>query len=126
MSEELKNIANSSVNISFLGTLSDEKYISILKNSMATIQLSENEDFGMSVIESLACGKVVFCFKAGGFVEYLEDQKNCFFIDRENTIKDLIDKIKKSKDLLITKQKYCNQSILKFSHKKFIESFNEI
>lgn len=126
MSEELKNIANSSINIFFLGTLSDEKYISVLKNSMATIQLSKNEDFGMSVIESLACGKVVFCFKAGGFVEYLEDQKNCFFINQKNIINDLIQKIEKSKDFLINKKEYCNQSILKFSHKKFIESFYEI
>ena len=125
LTNKLKEISKAYKNVFFLGNLDENKYIDVLKNSRGTIQLAKHEDFGMAITESLACGKMVFCLKSGGLTEYLDDQKNCFFIDNKNIINDLYDKIEKSSDLLYKNVDYCHESVKKFSKKEFINAFND-
>jgi len=125
LTNKLKKISEKYKNVFFLGNLEEDKYIDVLKNSRGSIQLARHEDFGMALTESLACGKMVFCLKSGGLTEYLEDQKNCFFIDPKNIIHDLSVKIDNSSDLLSKNVDFCHESVKKFSKKEFINAFND-
>ena len=122
---KLKILAKNNSNIVFLGTLNETEYIKILKNCRATILLSENEDFGMALAESLACGKMVFCLKSGGFVEYLQEGKNCVFLNKNDIINNLIDNINFNFEKLEGARDCCYKTALKFSKKNFINAFRD-
>ncbi len=60
---------------SFLGQVSDEELPKLYANAKATILASEDEDFGIVPVESMACGTPVIAPKAGGFLETVIDGK---------------------------------------------------
>ena len=65
--QRLKNIAGKSVE--FLGHPKDEDLPEVLAGAKATIVASEDEDFGIVPVESMAAGTPVIAVKAGGFLE---------------------------------------------------------
>lgn len=71
--ESLKKIAGK--NVEFLGPVEDAKIPEILAGAEATIVASEDEDFGIVPIESMACGTPVIAVKAGGFLETVVEGK---------------------------------------------------
>lgn len=71
---ELNNLKHSS-NIEFLGQVSDEELTKLYAGAKATIVASEDEDFGIVPVESMACGTPVIAPKAGGFLETVIDGK---------------------------------------------------
>ncbi len=76
---ELQNlkslIVNHKSNIEFLGQVSDEELAKLYAGAKATIVASEDEDFGIVPVESMACGTPVIAPRAGGFLETIIDQK---------------------------------------------------
>lgn len=62
-------------NIEFLGQVSDEELAKLYAGAKATIVASEDEDFGIVPVESMACGTPVIAPKAGGFLETIIDNK---------------------------------------------------
>lgn len=67
--------------IEFLGQVPDDKLPKLYVNAKATIVASEDEDFGVVAVESMACGTPVIAPKAGGFLETVADGKTGkFFI----------------------------------------------
>ncbi len=56
-------------NIAFLGWVSDKERVKLLQNAKALIVASEDEDFGITSIESQACGTPVIAPASGGFLE---------------------------------------------------------
>lgn len=67
----LKAIAGK--NVEFLGQVSDEELPGLYANAKATILASEDEDFGIVAVESMACGTPVIAPKEGGFLETVVD-----------------------------------------------------
>ncbi|GIX26087.1 MAG: hypothetical protein KatS3mg122_3318 [Caldimonas sp.] len=61
-------------NIRFVGTLSDRALAERIRASRATIYIPQGEDFGMSVVESLALGTPVITVREGGISEILDDR----------------------------------------------------
>lgn len=61
--------------VEFLGQVSDEELPKLYANAKATILASEDEDFGIVPVESMACGTPVIAPKAGGFLETVIDGK---------------------------------------------------
>jgi glycosyltransferase involved in cell wall biosynthesis/quercetin dioxygenase-like cupin family protein len=55
-----------------------------------------NEPFGLSVIESMACGTPVIAFNKGSMPELIEDGKNGFLV---KTLDEAIDAVAKTKDI---------------------------
>ncbi len=65
----LRKLANHARNIEFTGWVSNQKLANLVGNSIATIYLPKDEDFGMSPVESMAAGKPVIGVREGGLLE---------------------------------------------------------
>lgn len=65
----LKNLAAGSPGITILGMVTEETLQKLLSTCIATIYVPEDEDFGMSPVESMAAGKPVIGVAQGGILE---------------------------------------------------------
>lgn len=77
----LQNIANK--NIEFLGWQSDKAVHEYMRNAKALI-FSGEEDFGLTPIESMACGRPVVALKRGGTMETVVEGKTGIFFEEES------------------------------------------
>jgi glycosyltransferase involved in cell wall biosynthesis len=91
----LKKMAKS--NIEFLGFQSDEKIKDYYQNCRAFIFPGE-EDFGLTPIEAMACGKPVIAYKKGGVLESVIENKTGVFF-QEPTAESLLDAINRFKKI---------------------------
>jgi len=78
--KRLKKIANK--NIEFLGLVSDEKLADLYSNARACI-FPQEEDFGIVPLESMASGRPVIAYRAGGAVETIIENKTGIFFDKQ-------------------------------------------
>ncbi len=76
---ELKKIAGK--NVEFLGQVSDEERGKLFAGAKAFIVASEDEDFGITQIESMASGTPVIAVRAGGYVETIKEGKTGEFFE---------------------------------------------
>lgn len=79
--EELKRQAGS--NITFLGRVSDEERGRLFAQAKAFIHPQE-EDFGITPVESMAAGTPVIAYRKGGATETVIDGKTGIFFDQQN------------------------------------------
>ncbi len=77
-------------NISFLKLIDNNNLPSIISWSIATICISESEDFWMVAIESMACWVPVISTDEWGYRETMIDGKTGYMIDPKNLQKNLI------------------------------------
>ncbi len=124
----LKNLVSKESNkIHFLGNVSEKKYQKLLNQCIATINLGRNEDFGMSVLEGMSCGKPAFVINEGGYKETCKNNYNCFFINKNEIEKDLIYKISNiSSKKLLTMRMNCIKTSKKYSQQIFNKKIKEL
>lgn len=79
--EKLQKIAKP--NITFLGRISERQLRTLLSNAIAFIN-PQVEDFGMTVVESMASGRPVIAFNQGGALEIIEDKVSGTFFDEQS------------------------------------------
>lgn len=77
---ELRKIAGPT--ITFLGRVSDSERARLFANSLAFIHPQE-EDFGLTAVESMATGRPVIAYKKGGALETVIDGETGIFFDRQ-------------------------------------------
>ena len=69
-------------NVSFLGFMNRQELVPIIQNAFCTIVPSIwNETFGLTVAESLACGKPVIASRIGGIPEIVEDGEDAVLVE---------------------------------------------
>lgn len=61
-----------------------EQWWSLYKNATITINSSDSETFGLSIIESLACGVPALCIETSGAKDIAEQYAACHIIPRYN------------------------------------------
>lgn len=71
--ESLKRLAANSPNIQFTGWLSESQLHRLMGSCRATLYVPQDEDFGMSPVESMAAGKPVIGVAEGGLLETVQD-----------------------------------------------------
>jgi len=120
--DELKKIAGP--NIEFLGEVSQSQKDQLYSQSKAFIFCSDNEDFGMVPVESMAHGCPVIAYKSGGTTETVVDGKTGVFFD-ELTTKSCVSAIQKFKKSKI-KSEDCIFRASDFSTEKFISKIKKI
>ncbi|WP_026881958.1 glycosyltransferase family 4 protein [Clostridium akagii] len=112
--------------ITYIGCANPEERDSILRNAYALLHpINFSEPFGLSVVESMACGTPVIAFKRGSMSEIIEDGKNGFIV---SNIEEMAEKLK---DIKSISRQACRDTVVKrFSQKRmvkdYIEVYNEI
>jgi len=76
----LKKIAGEAKNIEFLGRVSEEDKSKLFQGAQAFINPQE-EDFGITVVESMASGRPVIAYRLGGATETVIEGKTGLFFD---------------------------------------------
>ncbi len=90
--EEKRLKKKAHANIEFLGRLSDQELRSCYSSSKAFV-FPQEEDFGITPVEAMACGRPVVAYQGGGALETIKEGKTgIFFADQ--TTEGLIQAIK--------------------------------
>lgn len=110
-------------NIEFLGYISDEKKAKYLSHCRAFIHPQE-EDFGITAVESMASGRPVIAYRAGGALETVIDGVTGKFFD-EQTWEALADTVIRFKPEEFNPEKI-RQHAQKFSKENFKKEITEL
>lgn len=78
---KLKKMANK--NIEFLGLVSDEKLAELYSQAQACI-FPQEEDFGIVPLESMASGRPIIAYRAGGATETVVENETGIFFDEQS------------------------------------------
>lgn len=124
----LKSIARE--NIEFLGAVDDEAKAKYIAHAKALIHPQE-EDFGITAVESMAAGRPVIAYRAGGALETIKEGLTGLFFD-EQTWEDLSNEIIHFDQYNFDSQKI-KEHAEKFSRerfekeiKSFVSSLNQV
>ena len=102
-----------------VGRVSDEELYQLYAKAKGFIALAREEDFGMTVVESMAAGTPVIAFNGGGFKETVIDGKTGVFVN-EVSIPALKQAIKRVDEIAWKRSDLINQA-RKFSKENFIK-----
>lgn len=92
--------------VSYLGTVGPAERNKVLGNAYALLHpINFNEPFGLSVVESMACGTPVLAFGRGSMAEIIEDGVNGFIV---SGIEDMALKIK---DIPTLSREECRRTV---------------
>ena len=105
-------------NIEFLGQVSDEKLVELYSNAEALI-FPQEEDFGITALESMASGRPVIAYRGGGALETIVENVTGLFFN-EQTPESLLDALGRFKNLKF-KTEDCRNQAEKFSVNVFRE-----
>ncbi|MDD4901891.1 MAG: glycosyltransferase [Patescibacteria group bacterium] len=79
----LMKIAANSANIEFLGRVEDAQLAKLFRNAVAFIHPQE-EDFGITVVEAMACGTPAIAYRKGGAEETIIENQTGIFFDEQS------------------------------------------
>jgi glycosyltransferase involved in cell wall biosynthesis len=71
--------------IEFLGRVSDDKLPGLYGGAKGFVALSRDEDFGMTVVESMMHGTPVLAYRGGGYLETVVEGKTGIFVSGVST-----------------------------------------
>lgn len=125
--KELK--AKAKRNIEFLGRVSEKKLKDLYSNAKALI-FPQIEDFGITPLESMASGRPVIAFRAGGALESIKDKQTGLFFEEQNVpyLKAAIEKFEKTKWDSKKIRQYVNkfdESVFENEFKNYLENSYE-
>lgn len=120
--EDQRNLGNLSANIEYLGYLNEEKKAEVLAKAKAFIMWNE-EDFGIGMVESLACGTPVIAYGKGGALEIVENKKNGILFKDQSEV-GLIEAVEKISKLSMDLE-YIRISAEKFDKEHFIKNIKK-
>ena len=110
-------ITNHESRIEFLGEVSDEEKLELMRSAKAFIFASEDEDFGITPVEVMAVGIPVIAYRSGGVLESVLQNRTGLFFD-ELTVESLSRAIKQFNNLII-KPEDCIFQAKNFSKERF-------
>lgn len=122
----LQHLAGGDSNIEFLGRVSDEERADLYSHSLAFINPQE-EDFGITAVESMAAGRPVIALHKGGATETIVSGKTGLFFTEQSvkSLKDCVQEFytKTKSGEFKWDSKIIREQAEKFSVARFKESF---
>lgn len=120
--EFFKCLASSNKNIEFIESVDDQELVYLYQNSLGLIYPQE-EDFGLTSLESQSCGRGVIAFNRGGARETIIDHKTGIFFDKQDvsSLKEAINSYLSSPPKSID----CRHHALNFDHQFFMLNFKK-
>ncbi|MDJ1140440.1 glycosyltransferase [Marinicella marina] len=126
MTAELKQAAAGHDNIVFTGWLTEANLLKLLGECLATIYIPEDEDFGMSPVESMSAGKAVLCSDHGGLLESVIHGETGFHIDNNNLKTSLTEHVKQfDRNQALVMRPACEQRAASFDTQRFMKNFKK-
>lgn len=107
--------------VEFLGFVSEEDKIKLIKGSLGLI-VTQKEDFGITPLEAMACGKPVIAFGEGGVLETIQPGINGEFYYEQD--EDSLACVLRNFDSKRYSPKDCVNQALKFSKENFLSSLD--
>ncbi|KAA3644387.1 MAG: glycosyltransferase family 4 protein [Proteobacteria bacterium] len=124
--EKLEKSAAGHHNIRFTGWLDEPQLLDLLGHCLATIYIPEDEDFGMTPVESMAAGKPVIASHQGGIKETIIDQETGFFIAEQSLQEQLIKTVQSlSANKAAAMRSACEHRAESFNQQQFIEGIKK-
>ncbi len=108
-------------NITFVNQLNDKEIIKYFSNSKGFI-FPGLDDFGIVAVEALSAGTPVIAYKAGGALDYIEENKNGIFFN-EQTVKSLSETLNKFSNMQFDNDKV-RTSAQNYGSKNFKDSIS--
>lgn len=93
--QKIASLAEHYPNISMKLSPSDDELRELIRGAKATIYIPVDEDFGMSPVESMACGTPVIGVNDGGLKESIIDGVSGILIDERCEPEDIVEAVKK-------------------------------
>lgn len=109
-------------NIKFLGAVTESKLIKLYQNCLALI-CPQKEDFGLTPLEAMACGRPVIAYGSGGFTETILPQKTGLFF-KQQTAESLAFCLSSFQPSNFSPAD-CRNQALKFSQDQFMLNFKK-
>ena len=106
-----------SYGVEFLGQVSDEELAKLYKGAKGFLALSQDEDFGITPVESMLCGTPVIAFNGGGYIEPVIDGKTGVLFNNYS-VDGLIEVVKKFESSKFSSED-CIEQAEKFSKERF-------
>ena len=116
--------------VEFVGEVSDEEKLELMKNAKAFIFASEDEDFWITPVEAMSVGTPVIAYRSGGVLESVVEGKTGIFFD-ELSVESLGKAIKQFNSLPAGRQgskinsDECVAQAQKFSKERFKREIKE-
>jgi len=125
--QRLKALAKGSDNIRITGWINDEKLGEVIGNAIATIYVPQEEDFGISPLESMAAGKPVIATAAGGILETVIDGVTGVFVPADPTPEHIVDAVcALTPQAAYAMRGACEQQAAKFGRQIFLRRMAEL
>ncbi|HUD09225.1 MAG TPA: glycosyltransferase [Patescibacteria group bacterium] len=121
--EHDKLVKKSQNKVEFLGQVSDEELVKLYKGAKGFLALSQDEDFGITPVESMLCGTPVIAFNGGGYKETVIDGKTGVLFN-DYSVDGLIKAVKKFESLKFSSAD-CITQAEKFSKERFKKEIKE-
>ena len=123
---ELKELAGDDRRIEFLGYVGDEHLAELYQNCKAVFYLAEEEDFGMTPVETMSFGKPVIALRSGGITESVIEGRTGYFINKPE-IGELIRLLKhfNNSNYQSIKPMDCRKQAQRFSKERFKKEIKE-
>ncbi|MCX6795609.1 MAG: glycosyltransferase [Candidatus Falkowbacteria bacterium] len=80
--KRLKKLAENNPRIEFVGRVSEEEKVQLFRHALAFINPQE-EDFGITPVESMAAGRPAIAYRKGGALETVIEGKTGLFFDEQ-------------------------------------------
>ncbi len=110
-------------NVEFLGEVSDSEKFDLMKNAKAYVFASEDEDFGITPVESQKLGTPVIAFRSGGVLESIVEGKTGIYFDKLS-VKSLKDAVLRSVSIRFDRSLIVKHA-QKFSKERFKKEIKE-
>ncbi|HIF02907.1 MAG TPA: glycosyltransferase, partial [Nitrospinaceae bacterium] len=123
----LKQLAKGFDNIQFRGDVNEHELQQLIGNSISTIYIPQDEDFGMSPVESMSAGKPVIGVSEGGLLETVVHTKTGWLTSPDPSPEELIRAIKEmTPGQALSMRDTCEKRADIFCTNNFIKNMREI
>ena len=125
--KHLRQLAKGFDNIQFTGDVNEQELQQLIGNAISTIYIPQDEDFGMSPVESMSAGKPVIGAGEGGLLETLIHGKTGWLTNPDPSPEELTRAIKEmTPRQAISMRDTCEKRADIFCTKNFIKNMREI
>jgi glycosyltransferase involved in cell wall biosynthesis len=121
--EHDKLVKKSQEKVEFLGQVSDQELVKLYKGAKGFLALSQDEDFGITPVESMLCGTPVIAFNGGGYKETVLQGRTGVLFD-DYSVNGLIEAVKKFENSKFSSTD-CIAQAEKFSKERFKREIKE-